>query len=98
MSMLYCYQCWIVFPSLIAIFAIPSVTRRSAMAETRVKVLNMLADGTLTVEQANQLLAALGADADAGTASSEEQRAGRQERRERGAEQRFGDFTFDQVL
>jgi hypothetical protein len=68
------------------------------MAEARVKVLNMLAEGRLTAEQANRLLAAISDEGGAGTGTSDEELAVRPERRERKAEQRFGDFTFDQVL
>lgn len=67
------------------------------MGDERMKVLSMLASGTLTVEQANQLLSALGANDDA-VRSDDVPVPSVPERRERASEQRFGEYTFEQVL
>lgn len=66
--------------------------------EDRIKVLNMLAAGTINVEQANQLLATLEDSEATDNRDSESEIRVRPERPTTAKEPKFGAFTFDQIL
>jgi hypothetical protein len=68
------------------------------MTEERIKVLNMLAEGTISVEQASQLLDVLDGDDEADSRDLEAKVRAKPERNAIPKEPRFGEFTFDQVL
>ena len=69
------------------------------MNEERIKVLNMLAAGTINVEQANQLLGVLEGNNKANSLDKEDKPRATPERgTTTPKESKFGEFTFEQVL
>src|SRR5689334_5053289 len=69
------------------------------MSEERLKVLEMLANGRVTVEQANQLLATLGLS-DGQRDEAESARVGASEPHDTSGagDQHYGEWTFSQIL
>ena len=69
------------------------------MSEERLKVLEMLANGRITVEQANQLLATLGlSEEPRNDPGIDDHGSAEEEDDSPNANSRFGEWTFEQIL